>query len=113
MVVEQLVEWMSGSETEVHGEYQPQWNSVHPSLTWARTRTAAMGNRRVTAWATARPTMLLNHIILSSLDEDTFQWNSGYPGTAEEAVVRECQKGVIVYIREQQTNKQTNKLRGP
>jgi hypothetical protein len=57
MIMEQLVEWGLAGETEVLGENLPQCHFVHhkSDLTWDRTRAAAVGSRRLTAWAMARP----------------------------------------------------------
>jgi hypothetical protein len=59
MIVEQLVEWRLSGETEVLGENLPQLHFVHHKIphdqTRARTRTAAVGSQRLTAWAMARP----------------------------------------------------------
>jgi hypothetical protein len=52
MSVEQSVEWELAGDTEVIGENLPQHKS---HLTWARTRAAAVGSRRLTSWAVARP----------------------------------------------------------
>jgi hypothetical protein len=51
MMLENLVEWRLEGETEVLGENSPQ--------TWARTRAAAVGSQRLTAWAIARPDFLV------------------------------------------------------
>jgi hypothetical protein len=56
MNVEQSVEWELAGETEVLEENAPQCYFVyHKSLTWARTVGAAVGSRRLTAWATNGP----------------------------------------------------------
>jgi hypothetical protein len=59
MIVEQLVEWRSAGETEVLGENLPQSHFVHHKIphdeTRTRTRAAAVGSQRITAWAMARP----------------------------------------------------------
>jgi hypothetical protein len=58
MMMEKLVEWWLAGETEVLGENLPQCRFVHhkPDMpAWTRTRAAAVGNQRLTAWATARP----------------------------------------------------------
>jgi hypothetical protein len=63
MSAKQSVEWELAGETEVLGENLPQWHFVHHNphdLTWARTRAAAVGSRRLTAWAMARPLHLAN-----------------------------------------------------
>jgi hypothetical protein len=57
MMMEKLVEWWLAGETEVLWENLPQYRFVHhkphmPART--RTRAAAVGNQRLTAWATAR-----------------------------------------------------------
>jgi hypothetical protein len=53
MNVEQSVEFELDGETEVLGENLPQCHFVHKkshmSVTWARTRAAAVGSRRLTA----------------------------------------------------------------
>jgi hypothetical protein len=57
-IVEKLVEWRLAGETEVLGENLPQRHFVHykshMTLTWARTRAAALGSQRLIAWAMAR-----------------------------------------------------------
>jgi hypothetical protein len=53
MSVEQSVEWELAGETEVLGDNLSQCRFVH-HMTWARTRAAAVGSRRLTAWAVAR-----------------------------------------------------------
>jgi hypothetical protein len=56
-MIEKLVEWLAG-ETEVLGENLPQCRFVHhkPHMpARMRTRAAAVGSQRLTAWATARP----------------------------------------------------------
>jgi hypothetical protein len=53
MRVEQSVKWLAG-ETEVPGENLSQCHFIHhKSLTCARTRAAAVGSQRLTAWASA------------------------------------------------------------
>jgi hypothetical protein len=59
MNVEQSVQWQLAGEAEGLGE-QPAPKSLSPpqillDLTWARTRAAAMGIQRLTAWAKAQP----------------------------------------------------------
>jgi hypothetical protein len=57
MMMEKLVEWLA-EETEVLGENLAQCLFVHHKPQHAartRTRAAAVGSQRVTAWATARP----------------------------------------------------------
>jgi hypothetical protein len=58
MTTEKLVEWWLAGETEVLGEILPPCRFVHHKLYMpfrARTRAAAVGSQRLTAWATARP----------------------------------------------------------
>jgi hypothetical protein len=57
MMMEKLVEWLAG-ETEGLGENLSQCRFVHhkPHIpVRTRTRAAAVGRQRLTAWATARP----------------------------------------------------------
>jgi hypothetical protein len=51
MNVVQSVEWELAGETEVLGENLPQYHFVDhiSNMTWARTRFAAVGSRRLTA----------------------------------------------------------------
>jgi hypothetical protein len=58
MSMEHLVEWELAREIEVPGENLSQCHIPH-DLTWARTRAAAVGTRRLTAWAMARPIFAL------------------------------------------------------
>jgi hypothetical protein len=62
MDVGQLVEWELRGETCPSAIYLPQ---IPHNLTWDRTRAAAVGSRRLTTWAMARP--LLKHVWLSFL----------------------------------------------
>jgi hypothetical protein len=65
VIVEKLVEWRLAGETEVLGENLPQRTLSAPAPlcppqiphdeTQARTRAAAVGSQRLTAWAMARP----------------------------------------------------------
>jgi hypothetical protein len=60
MMMEKLVEWLAG-ETEVLGENLPPLPLCPPQTQNAartRTRAAAVGSQRLTAWATARPYMM-------------------------------------------------------
>jgi hypothetical protein len=63
--VEQFVEWRLAGETEVLGENLPQRHFVPPQIphdhTRARTRAAAVGSQRQTAWAMARPNWKRNY----------------------------------------------------
>jgi hypothetical protein len=61
MSVEQAVEWELLGETEVLGENLPHCHFVHQKshMTWARTRAAEVGSRRLTAWAMTRPLLEL------------------------------------------------------
>jgi hypothetical protein len=58
-IVEQLVEWRLAGETEVLGENVPQCYFVHHKshMTWPgyEPLAVAVGSRRLTAWAMARP----------------------------------------------------------
>jgi hypothetical protein len=71
MSVEQSVEWELVGETEVLGKNLPQCHFVHHNsphdLAWAWTRTAGVGSRRLTAWAMARPSVLLSQIRIHSI----------------------------------------------
>jgi hypothetical protein len=62
MNVEQSVEWELAGKTEVLGGKPAPMPLCPPQiphdLTWARTRAAAVGNRRLTAWAMARPLLI-------------------------------------------------------
>jgi hypothetical protein len=60
MMMENLVEWRLAGETEVLGEDLPQRHFVHHKCHLTRpgmdrTRAAAVGSQRLTAWAMARP----------------------------------------------------------
>jgi hypothetical protein len=58
MMMEKLVEWWLAGETEVLGENLSQCRFVHHKTHMParmRTRAAAVGSQRLTAWATARP----------------------------------------------------------
>jgi hypothetical protein len=66
MSVDQPVEWELVREIEGLGENYPQCHFVHQVtdvLTWARTRAAVVGSRRLTAWAMARPQDHCNYSI--------------------------------------------------
>jgi hypothetical protein len=57
MMMEKLVEWLT-RDTEVLGQNLPQFRFVDhkPHMpAQKRTRAAAVGSQRLTAWATARP----------------------------------------------------------
>jgi hypothetical protein len=54
MMMEKLVEWLAG-ETEVLGENLSLCPPQTPHAARTRTRAAAVGSQRLTAWATARP----------------------------------------------------------
>jgi hypothetical protein len=61
MSVEQSVEWELAQETEVLGENLLQRHFVHYKchITWpGLTRAVAVGSRRLTVWAMARPSIL-------------------------------------------------------
>jgi hypothetical protein len=62
MNVEQSVEWELAGETGVLREILSHWHFVHHKshMTRARTRAAAVGSRRLTAWAMALPVELIN-----------------------------------------------------
>jgi hypothetical protein len=62
------VEWRLAGETKVLGENLPQRHYVHHKShkTWNRTRAAAVGSQRLTAWATARPRILLTRIVINA-----------------------------------------------
>jgi hypothetical protein len=84
MGVEQSVEWEFARETEVLGENLLQCHFVHHEshMTWARTQDAAVGSRRLTAWAMAFPILRCN-TVLSDRQASTFRKNllpptSGY-----------------------------------
>jgi hypothetical protein len=59
VIVEQFVEWRLAGTTEVLWENLLQCHFVHHKshMTWSglKTRTAAVGSQRLTAWAMARP----------------------------------------------------------
>jgi hypothetical protein len=78
IMMEKLVEWLAG-ETEVFGENLPQCRFVdHKTRMPARkrTRAAAVGSQRLTAWPMTRPLQcsLLHHPVTSVpyLNSDTF-----------------------------------------
>jgi hypothetical protein len=65
MIVEQSVEWELVGQTEVLGKNLPLCLFVHKKiphdLTWARTRAAAVGSQRLTAWAIDRTAKIHGH----------------------------------------------------
>jgi hypothetical protein len=69
MMMEKLVEWWLAGETEVLGENLPQCRFVHhkPHMpARKRTRAAAVGSQRLTAWAMAQPSPLCFNILVDS-----------------------------------------------
>jgi hypothetical protein len=68
VIVEQLVEWRLAGETEVLGENLPKSQFVHHKSHMtrprSRTRAAAVGSQRLTAWAMAQPYFIYTHEIL-------------------------------------------------
>jgi hypothetical protein len=79
MNVEQSVEWALTGEAGVLGENLPECYFVHhifpQSLTWASIRATAVGSRRLTAWAMARPSLHLEYTV--KLCKSCTQWNNG------------------------------------
>jgi hypothetical protein len=65
MNVEQLVEWILAGKPEIFGENLLQCHFVHHKshMTWLGTRAAAVGSRRLTAWAMARPKVYVVRIL--------------------------------------------------
>jgi hypothetical protein len=60
MNIKQLVEWELAGETEVLGENLSQsHHKSHMTLTWDRTRDAAVGIWRLSTWAMARPWLFI------------------------------------------------------
>jgi hypothetical protein len=55
MSMAHLLEWTMVGETEVLLRNLPQCHHKSHMLTWERTRAAAVGSRRLTSWAMARP----------------------------------------------------------
>jgi hypothetical protein len=70
MSVEQSVEWKLAREIEVHGENLPPVPLCPPRIlhdvTRARSRAAAVGGRRLTAWDTALPLFFLTSYKLNA-----------------------------------------------
>jgi hypothetical protein len=68
VIVEQLVECRLAGETEVLGEHPPPMIlcplQIPHYLIRAWTRAAAVGSRRLTAWAIARPDVALSHVFV-------------------------------------------------
>jgi hypothetical protein len=58
MMMEKLVEWRLAGETEVLGENLPKRHFVYHKSHLARA--AVVGSQRLTAWAMARPNVVLN-----------------------------------------------------
>jgi hypothetical protein len=60
-------------------------------LTWGRTRAAAVGNQRLTAWAMARPEfVIVSSIYLEGLRKTTKPWGSLCPGLCLNLTHSEC-----------------------
>jgi hypothetical protein len=71
MSVESSVEWgLAGREN------LPQCHFAHHKshMTWDRTRAAAVGSRRLTAWAMARPPFVVYFTMLSSSKSRSVEW---------------------------------------
>jgi hypothetical protein len=73
-----LVEWKLAGETEVLGEHLHQRHYVHHKIPHDRTRVwtraAAVGSRRLIAWATARPSSAMDTALRAGVQHVSFKF---------------------------------------